>query len=73
MYTAASAASIQHSILEHYDFTRTVKKDITEYLPELERGIDDIIEEEKAKKFEEAVQKGLERLEQEREEEPLDL
>lgn len=57
MYLAAAEASIAHSILEHREFIKTVEKDVIEYLPELERGIDKILEEEEVKKMEAAIEK----------------
>jgi hypothetical protein len=43
MYRAAMALSIGHSIGEHYELIRTIRKDLNEYAPQLESEIDRII------------------------------
>ena len=40
MYRAAAASSIEHSIVEHYSFTKTVADETGEYMPELDEHID---------------------------------
>ena len=40
LYRAACTASLEHSISEHRYLIKTIEKDVTEYLPELEREID---------------------------------
>lgn len=46
MYRAAAASSIEHSIGEHYDFMRMIKKEAAEYVPQLEAELDRMIAEE---------------------------
>lgn len=47
LYRAACTASLEHSISEHRYLIKTIEKDVTEYLPELEREIDMILEAER--------------------------
>ena len=45
MYRAAAALSIAHSIGEHYDLIRTLRKELNEYAPQLEAELDGMIAE----------------------------
>ena len=47
MYRAASSASIQHSIKEHHEFIKTVCTETSEWLPEMEIELKDMIEAQK--------------------------
>jgi hypothetical protein len=43
MYRAAAALSIEHSIEEHYDLIRLLRKELNEYVPQFEAEIDQIL------------------------------
>lgn len=45
MYRAATELSIGHSIAEHYELIRMMRKDLNEYAPQLEAEIDQMIAE----------------------------
>lgn len=41
MYRAAAEASAGHSVIEHYNFIKTIKEETVDYMPELDARIDE--------------------------------